>query len=51
LRRSAHKTTAKATDEILTSKSREYILDVCNKVHGSDTGGKNAVAAMVKRLS
>ena len=49
--RNAHQTTAKATDENLTSENWEYILDVCDKVNGSDTGGKDAVAAMIKRLA
>ncbi|KAK5103153.1 signal transducing kinase of the PAK [Lithohypha guttulata] len=42
---------AKATDENLTSENWEYILDVCDKVNGSDAGGKDAVAAMIKRLA
>ncbi|KAK5946765.1 ESCRT-0 subunit protein hse1 [Knufia obscura] len=42
---------AKATDENLTSENWEYILDVCDKVNTSDTGGKDAVAAMIKRLA
>ena len=42
---------AKATDENLTSENWEYILDVCDKVNGSDTGGKDAVSAMIKRLA
>ncbi|KAL9066508.1 MAG: hypothetical protein Q9157_007116, partial [Trypethelium eluteriae] len=41
----------KATDENLTSENWEYILDVCDKVDGSDTGAKDAVAAMIKRLA
>ena len=28
----------KATDENLTSENWEFILDVCDKVDGSDTG-------------
>lgn len=42
---------AKATDENLTSENWEYILDVCDKVNSSDSGGKDAVAAMIKRLA
>ncbi|ETN39136.1 uncharacterized protein HMPREF1541_05359 [Cyphellophora europaea CBS 101466] len=42
---------AKATDENLTSENWEYILDVCDKVGGSDAGPKEAVAAMIKRLA
>ncbi|KAF1976920.1 hypothetical protein BU23DRAFT_15387 [Bimuria novae-zelandiae CBS 107.79] len=41
----------KATDENLTSENWEYILDVCDKVGASDTGAKDAVAAMIKRLA
>jgi len=41
---------AKATDENLTSENWEYILDVCDKVNGSDSGGKDVVSAMLKRL-
>ncbi|KAH9876666.1 ESCRT-0 subunit protein hse1 [Plenodomus biglobosus] len=41
----------KATDENLTSENWEYILDVCDKVGSSDTGAKDAVAAMIKRLA
>jgi VHS domain len=43
--------TAKATDENLTSENWEYILDVCDKVTGSDSGSKDVVAAMIKRLA
>lgn len=42
---------AKATDENLTSENWEYILDVCDKVNVSESGGKDAVAAMIKRLA
>ncbi|CAF9907425.1 MAG: ESCRT-0 subunit protein hse1 [Heterodermia speciosa] len=42
---------AKATDENLTSENWEYILDVCDRVGAEDTGPKDAVAAMIKRLS
>ncbi|KAF2117153.1 hypothetical protein BDV96DRAFT_644585 [Lophiotrema nucula] len=42
---------SKATDENLTSENWEYILDVCDKVEGSDTGAKDVVAAMIKRLA
>ncbi|KAF1938155.1 hypothetical protein EJ02DRAFT_458117 [Clathrospora elynae] len=41
----------KATDENLTSENWEYILDVCDKVGSSDTGAKDAVAAMIRRLA
>ncbi|KAG7006287.1 hypothetical protein G7Y79_00015g038770 [Physcia stellaris] len=42
---------AKATDENLTSENWEYILDVCDRVGAEDTGPKDAVAAMIKRLA
>ncbi|KIW49490.1 hypothetical protein PV05_11164 [Exophiala xenobiotica] len=42
---------AKATDENLTSENWEYILDVCDKVSASDTGAKDVVAGMIKRLA
>ncbi|KAK4931656.1 ESCRT-0 subunit protein hse1 [Elasticomyces elasticus] len=42
---------AKATDENLTSENWEYILDVCDRVNTADNGGKDAVAAMMKRLA
>ncbi|PGG96879.1 signal transducing adaptor molecule [Blastomyces parvus] len=42
---------AKATDENLTSENWEFILDVCDKVGSEDTGAKDAVAAMIKRLA
>ncbi|PVI02868.1 hypothetical protein DM02DRAFT_521945 [Periconia macrospinosa] len=41
----------KATDENLTSENWEFILDVCDKVGAADTGAKDAVAAMIKRLA
>ncbi|KAF1995371.1 hypothetical protein P154DRAFT_347713 [Amniculicola lignicola CBS 123094] len=41
----------KATDENLTSENWEYILDVCDKVGSEETGPKDAVAAMIKRLA
>ncbi|KAF2472637.1 uncharacterized protein BDR25DRAFT_302749 [Lindgomyces ingoldianus] len=41
----------KATDENLTSENWEYILDVCDKVGSEETGAKDAVAAMIKRLA
>ncbi|KAF2181088.1 hypothetical protein K469DRAFT_752944 [Zopfia rhizophila CBS 207.26] len=41
----------KATDENLTSENWEYILDVCDKVSSEDSGAKDAVAAMIKRLA
>ncbi|KAG5294182.1 class E vacuolar protein-sorting machinery protein hse1 [Histoplasma ohiense] len=42
---------AKATDENLTSENWEFILDVCDKVGGEDTGAKDAVAALIKRIA
>ncbi|CAL5870488.1 uncharacterized protein PFLUO_LOCUS4725 [Penicillium psychrofluorescens] len=42
---------AKATDENLTSENWEYILDVCDKVSVEESGPKEAVAAMIKRLA
>ncbi|PWY70991.1 hypothetical protein BO70DRAFT_365299 [Aspergillus heteromorphus CBS 117.55] len=42
---------AKATDENLTSENWEYILDVCDKVGAEESGPKDAVAAMIKRLA
>jgi signal transducing adaptor molecule len=41
----------KATDENLTAENWEYILDVCDKVNVEDTGAKDAVAALIKRLA
>lgn len=41
----------KATDENLTSENWEYILDVCDKVGSSDSGAKDVVAALIKRLA
>ncbi|CAF9914644.1 MAG: ESCRT-0 subunit protein hse1 [Gomphillus americanus] len=42
---------AKATDENLTSENWEYILDVCDKANGQDSGAKDVVAALIKRLA
>ncbi|KAJ5776512.1 uncharacterized protein N7511_001523 [Penicillium nucicola] len=42
---------AKATDENLTSENWEFILDVCDKVGSEESGAKEAVAAMIKRLA
>ncbi|MCJ1300010.1 ESCRT-0 subunit protein hse1, partial [Hypocenomyce scalaris] len=42
---------AKATDENLTSENWEFILDVCDRVTAEDTGPKDAVASMIKRLA
>ncbi|PSS22510.1 hypothetical protein M430DRAFT_137818 [Amorphotheca resinae ATCC 22711] len=42
---------AKATDENLTSENWEYIMDVCDKVTGEDSGAKDVVASMIKRLA
>ncbi|KAB8346244.1 hypothetical protein FH972_023289 [Carpinus fangiana] len=41
----------KATDENLTSENWALILDVCDKVGAEDTGGRDAAAAMIKRLA
>ena len=42
---------AKATDENLTSENWEFIMDVCDKVTTEDSGAKDAVASMIKRLA
>ncbi|KAL8872427.1 MAG: hypothetical protein Q9174_001936 [Haloplaca sp. 1 TL-2023] len=42
---------AKATDENLTSENWEYILDVCDRVSAQESGAKDAVASMIKRLA
>lgn len=42
---------AKATDENLTSENWEYILDVCDRANAEDSGPKDAVTAMIKRLA
>jgi signal transducing adaptor molecule len=42
---------AKATDENLTSENWGLILDVCDTVQSSETGAKDAVAALIKRLA
>ena len=42
---------AKATDENLTSENWEYILDVCDRANGEDSGPKDVVSAMIKRLA
>ncbi len=42
---------AKATDENLTSENWEYIMDVCDKVTSEDSGAKDVVASMIKRLA
>ncbi|KAF1809720.1 hypothetical protein P152DRAFT_146152 [Eremomyces bilateralis CBS 781.70] len=41
----------KATDENLTSENWELILNVCDKVEADDSGAKDAVGAMIKRLA
>ncbi|KAL8693848.1 MAG: hypothetical protein Q9218_001404 [Villophora microphyllina] len=42
---------AKATDENLTSENWEYILDVCDRVAAQESGAKDAVASIIKRLA
>ncbi|KAL8807767.1 MAG: hypothetical protein Q9200_004539, partial [Gallowayella weberi] len=42
---------AKATDENLTSENWEYILDVCDRVSSQESGPKDVVASMIKRLA
>ena len=42
---------AKATDENLTSENWEFIMDVCDKVTTEESGAKDAVASMIKRLA
>lgn len=42
---------AKATDENLTSENWEYIMDVVDKVGSEETGGKDVVASLIKRLA
>ncbi|MCJ1282484.1 ESCRT-0 subunit protein hse1 [Xylographa opegraphella] len=42
---------AKATDENLTSENWEFILDVCDRANSEDTGPKDVVASMIKRLA
>ncbi|KAI4251002.1 MAG: hypothetical protein LQ352_005136 [Teloschistes flavicans] len=42
---------AKATDENLTSENWEYILDVCDRVSAQESGAKDAVASIIKRLA
>ncbi|KFZ13609.1 hypothetical protein V501_03625 [Pseudogymnoascus sp. VKM F-4519 (FW-2642)] len=42
---------AKATDENLTSENWEYIMDVVDKVGSEESGGKDAVASLIKRLA
>lgn len=42
---------AKATDENLTSENWEYIMDVCDKVSNEESGGKDVVTSMIKRLA
>jgi hypothetical protein len=42
---------AKATDENLTSENWEFIMDVCDKVTTEDSGAKDAVASMIRRLA
>ena len=41
----------KATDENLTSENWELIMTVVDKVSEADSGAKDAVAAMIKRLA
>ncbi|MCJ1441910.1 MAG: ESCRT-0 subunit protein hse1 [Stictis urceolatum] len=42
---------AKATDENLTSENWEYILDVCDRANSQDSGPKEVVGALIKRLA
>ena len=42
---------AKATDENLTSENWEYILDVCDRASAEDSGPKDVVSAMIRRLA
>ena len=42
---------AKATDENLTSENWEYILDVCDRASSEDSGPKDVVGALIKRLA
>lgn len=42
---------AKATDENLTSENWEYIMDVCDKVTAEESGAKDAVLSLIKRLA
>lgn len=44
-------TTAKATDENLTSEDWGAIIEVCDKVSGDQNGAKEAVQSMIKRLA
>ena len=44
-------TTAKATDENLTSENWALILDVCDRVSTSPTGPQSVTAALIKRLA
>lgn len=41
----------KATDENLTSEDWGLIIDVCDKVQNSESGAKDAVQAIIKRLA
>lgn len=41
---------ARATDENLTTENWELILDVCDRTNSADSGPKDVVAAMIKRL-
>lgn len=42
---------AKATDENLTSENWEFIMDVCDKVLAEESGAKDVVASLIKRLA
>lgn len=42
---------AKATDENLTSENWEFIMDVCDRANASDSGARDVVAALIKRLA
>ena len=45
------RTTAKATDENLTSEDWGAIIEVCDKVSGDPNGPNQAVQSLIKRLA
>lgn len=51
LRQLSDRSTAKATDENLTSEDWGAIIEVCDKVSGDQNGPKEAVQSMIKRLA